>query len=30
MIGDALGLLPYASADKIGVGEEALDYALTY
>jgi hypothetical protein len=30
MIGDALGLLPYASANKIGVGEEARDYALTY
>jgi hypothetical protein len=30
MIGDALGLLPYASANQIGVGEQALDYALTY
>jgi hypothetical protein len=30
MIGDALGLLPYASANKIGVGEQALDYALSY
>jgi hypothetical protein len=29
-IGDALGLLPYASANKIGVGEQALDHALTY
>ncbi|HEY6481411.1 MAG TPA: hypothetical protein VIZ00_15355, partial [Streptosporangiaceae bacterium] len=30
MIGDALDLLFHASANKIGVGEQALDYALSY
>jgi hypothetical protein len=30
MIGDALDLLFRASANKIGVGEQALDYALSY
>jgi hypothetical protein len=30
VIGDALGLLFLASAYKIGVGDQALDYALTY
>ena len=30
VIGDALGLLFLASANKIGVGEQAYDYALAY
>jgi hypothetical protein len=30
VIGDALGLLFLASANKIGVGEQAHDYALAY
>jgi hypothetical protein len=30
LIGDALDLLPYASANKIGVDEQAYDHALSY
>jgi hypothetical protein len=30
LIGDALDLLPCASANKIGVGEQAHEYALSY
>jgi hypothetical protein len=30
LIGGALDLLPYASANKIGAGEQAHEYALSY